>query len=706
MTAVMTTPESNAGAETRPVKRRAIENDDFPVEYLSTAATAESWRKEINRPIYHLHKWWAQRLGSVFRGIVLGAALPEGADVRTAFASATRLPGLVVFDPLMGSGTTVGETLKLGARAVGRDINPVSVRSVRAALQTHDKVRATQDFAHIAAAVGMKIRDLYRVTVEGTPAEVLYYFWVATTTCPHCASTADLFSSHIFARHAYPGRYPAAQAVCPQCGAINPCRADDAEITCKGCSQCFPAVGPARGAKATCGHCGTSFRVLEAVNAYGGPLRYRQYAKLVLMPDGTKRYVRTDDVDVAGVSSAEQMLRDMERPYPIAVIEHGYNTNQAMRYGFTHWHHFFNPRQLLALALLSDVIRDVPLGPSQDLFTVLFSGALEFNTMFASYKGEGTGAVRHMFSHHILKPERMPIEANVWGTPKSSGSFSGLFRSRVLRCLEYAADPFELVPSGVGNRTERVYGLSEPLGHHVAGSWREFTETQARCYLSSGPSQETDLEDRSVDLVVTDPPFFDNVHYSELADFFRVWQCHIDGTDPETTRSPAEIQHTEATEFAHRLGEVFRETHRVLKDDGLLVFTYHHSRLQGWTSVLAALQEGGYRVVATHPVKSEMTVATPKSQAREPISIDLIIVCRKADTLSEEPPSYDDLQERANRQVARMTGAGHHIGPGDERVIRLGATLPLLTTVSPVEAKAMLDQLATGSREQNEGLTT
>ena len=62
---------------------------------------------------------------------------------------------------------------------------------------------------------------------------------------------------------------------------------------------------------------------------------------------------------------------------------------------------------------------------------------LEFNNLFASYKGEGTGAVRHMFSHHILKPERTPIEANVWGTPKSSGSFSNLFRSRLLRAIEY-----------------------------------------------------------------------------------------------------------------------------------------------------------------------------------------------------------------------------------------------------------------------------
>ena len=54
--------------------------------------------------------------------------------------------------------------------------------------------------------------------------------------------------------------------------------------------------------------------------------------------------------------------------------------------------------------------------------------------MFASYKGEGTGAVRHMFAHHILKPERVPLEANLWGTPKSSGSFSTMFEGQDPAC--------------------------------------------------------------------------------------------------------------------------------------------------------------------------------------------------------------------------------------------------------------------------------
>src|SRR5262249_33477539 len=133
--------------------------------------------------------------------------------------------------------------------------------------------------------------------------------------------------------------------------------------------------------------------------------------------------------------------------------------------------------------------------------------------------------------------------------------------------------------------------------------------------------------------IVTDPPFFDNVHYSQLADFFHVWQRHILGGNGvracETTRSAEEVQHGDAATFADRLGAVWRECHRVLRDDGLLIFTYHHSKPEGWRCVLHALADAGFVIVAVHPVKAEMSVAAPKSQAKQPIDYDIITVCRK-----------------------------------------------------------------------------
>src|SRR5579885_2016032 len=98
----------------------------FPIVQVSELGEQESWRKEINRPIYHIHKWWATRLGSVFRAILLGALSAPHTDIWKIFYERQNLTGKIVLDPFMGSGTTLGEALKLGAKAIGSDINPIS----------------------------------------------------------------------------------------------------------------------------------------------------------------------------------------------------------------------------------------------------------------------------------------------------------------------------------------------------------------------------------------------------------------------------------------------------------------------------------------------------------------------------------------------------------------------------------------------------
>ena len=94
-------------------RRRLIETDGFAFEFLSRLGERESWRKEVHRPVYHVHKWWAKRLGTVFRGILLGCMLDENADLSKCFYQRHAFSGVTVFDPFMGSGTTVGESHKL-----------------------------------------------------------------------------------------------------------------------------------------------------------------------------------------------------------------------------------------------------------------------------------------------------------------------------------------------------------------------------------------------------------------------------------------------------------------------------------------------------------------------------------------------------------------------------------------------------------------
>ena len=656
---------------------RAIE-DDFPFEAVSEIAEMESWRKEISRPPYHVHKWWARRLGSVFRSAIIAAAAPRGSSIMDLFHGSVRFPGLTVFDPFMGSGTTVGEAVKLGCSAIGGDINPVAYRAVRVGLGRLPADELEHQFRGLARSVGGKLRSLYRTTDSlGNPADALYFFWVKCLPCPECGDSVDLFSRYIFAQHALRSARREARAVCPECGDLVLCRNDATRTRCA-CGHCFdPRRGPAARTTARCPR-NHEFSIARTAGARDAPPEHRMYAKLVLRADGAKEYLTPTSADIAAFDDARRRWRESPLPVPDDPIPPGHNTDQILRYGYRRWSQLFNERQLLALTTLADAIRRLSDGPAREALAVLFSGALEFNNMFASYKGEGTGAVRHMFSHHILKPERTPIEANVWGTTRSSGSFSTLFPRRLLRAIEYRAAPFEIaIENGTGKaRSRKVFGLSAPMDCEIADRYPEGGLTPGTIYLRSGDSSATDLPDRSVHLVVTDPPFFDNVHYSELADFFHAWQrlyFPANGAEPQTTRHPAEVQDRDADTFASKLAEVFRECHRVLRDDGLMVFSYHHSRESGWTSLATALREGGFAVVRCHPVKSEMSVAAPKTQARQPIDLDVLIVCRKVEMDSRDFMAADKAREMAAAaaaaQARRFERAGRRLSRSDTRLI-------------------------------------
>jgi putative DNA methylase len=267
----------------------------------------------------------------------------------------------------------------------------------------------------------------------------------------------------------------------------------------------------------------------------------------------------------------------------------------------------------------------------------------------------------------------MPIEANVWGTPKSSGSFSNLFKIRLLRAIDYRDSPFEITLNSSG----KAHGCSDVFSGVIEEQWPMRKAFKSRgIYLSCGSSDETALPDKCADFVVTDPPFFDNVHYSELADFFYAWQSlHPRGfiNGASTTRNQLEVQDVSDVAFAAKLRAVFVECHRIIKDDGLLVFSYHHSRAEGWISLAEAVYGAGFTVANIHPVKAEMSVATPKTQTKEPIQLDIILVCHKLenDARMGVPPAIaiDKAIREATMKAARLRGLGLRLSRNDCRIM-------------------------------------
>jgi adenine-specific DNA methylase len=141
----------------------------------------------------------------------------------------------------------------------------------------------------------------------------------------------------------------------------------------------------------------------------------------------------------------------------------------------------------------------------------------------------------------------------------------------------------------------------------------------------------------------------------------------------------------------------------VLKDDGLLIFTYHHSRPEGWSAILEAIHEAGFYIETTHPVKSEMSVAIPKQQAKSPIDIDIIIVGRKLawiEPFPEVPVAlFSECVEETSEIVEAFNKSNRKLSRSDVTVIMMAR---LITTLSRAcDLNKVLSYLNSAEREMS-----
>ena len=659
------------------IYKKAIESN-FPIVEVSQLAKKESWRKEINRPIYHIHKWWAKRLGSVFRAIALTALTPEKLEHWMDFYKYHNFDGKIILDPFMGSGTTLGESLKLGCKVIGGDINPISTFLVQQALTRVSEKDLRATFAQLEQKVAKDIQQYYQTqdpqTHELIP--VLYYFWVKTAITVDDESI-PLFSNYVFSKNAYPNKKPTAQIICPKCWNIIEDRFDTTQVVCPHCQAKFnPQEGSAKGQYVT-SRSGDRYKIKDLIQAQNAPPEHQMYAMLALRSNGEKIYLPIKDEDRKLFQDATNRLASEDLPLPTLAVRSGHNTDQARGYNYCQWRDFFNARHLLCLGLLLRAILEIEDKTIQEQFICLFSSTLEFNNLFCSFKGEGTGAVRHMFSHHILKPERTPLENCVWGTGQGSGTFATLFESRLIPAKRYLDNPFEIsIETDLfGNDiSSKKLTASQSINVKLVDSWKEFIKEKNAALVINGSSEKLPIPDGVVDVVITDPPYFDFIHYSELSDFFFAWLSpalrdrYLSFQHNDSSHS-GEVQHHDPEKFAQQLSRVFTECYRVLEKNGLLIFSFHHSRSDGWVAIYKAIQTSGFRVVAAHPVYAEMKGASPKASVKEPISLDAIIVCRKNEEDSNSYVEDIPIENKVEKLEQMMESSGIKLSESDKLVI-------------------------------------
>jgi len=139
-----------------------------------------------------------------------------------------------------------------------------------------------------------------------------------------------------------------------------------------------------------------------------------------------------------------------------------------------------------------------------------------------------------------------------------------------------------------------------------------------------GDAANIPLSDKSVDCIVVDPPYYENVMYSEVSDFFYVWlkrligdlypeafQHELTPKEEEAVANPARYRGVnKAKELANKHYEskieaCFREMKRVLRDDGVMTVMFTHRKAEAWASLAKALINSGFTFKASWPVATE-----------------------------------------------------------------------------------------------------
>jgi putative DNA methylase len=209
----------------------------------------------------------------------------------------------------------------------------------------------------------------------------------------------------------------------------------------------------------------------------------------------------------------------------------------------------------------------------------------------------------------------------------------------------------------------------------------------------------------SVHAIVVDPPYYANVMYGELSDFFYVWLKRTVGDlypeafasvltdkDAEAVANPARFkglvgrspQELADQDYERKMFACFREFHRVLRDDGVLTVMFTHKRTDAWNALGRALIEAGFEVRASWPVRTESEHSLHQAKKNAAQST-ILMVCRKRSGAGE-PTWWDDIKgevrEEARRRAREYEEAG--ITGVDLYLATYGPTLGVLSRHWPV----------------------
>lgn len=498
-----------------------------------------------------------------------------------------------------------------------------------------------------------------------------------------------------------------------------------------------------RRAHFTCAACGREGNTLESVRPTEHTAPVAAYTLQCHCPQcesegytyGGRYFKAPDEYDLKRLAETEKewasrMEGDLAEYWPRQVCWDAYmmraNGGVNDGWGYTHWWKMFNPRQLLVHTHLLKAITEAP----EDAWPLdvreqalgAFQQYLRNQNMFCFWD-TGYDKLVPMMSNANFHPKALVVENCVFHKRGRGNVESN--QDTVISGLEWANNPWEclLLPETEKAKSQRLE-LGDPL---IPGN-------EPYCGSSTDLSI---LGNEQFDLVITDPPFGNNLFYADLSDFFYVWlrlplRKWYAGLpeaayfEPERTPHSMEavdnsVEHPDDREdyekepfieskhlariqeltgdaaltekdpnplyrpqpssdfYSQTLSAVWAEAGRRLKDGGIMAFTFHHNEDQAWIDILKALFDAGYVLVATYPIRSDETKGDSGAFGSRKIEYDIIHVCRKR-IEAPEPVSWARMRRWVKDESVRLKDLLEHthgktLPESDLRVILRGKSL-------------------------------
>ncbi len=403
-----------------------IESNNIPVEWLHELAIREGNSK---KPIYQIHKWWARRLSSVFRALLLMAINTNGVDLKEEFYKKHDQNNLVVLDPFMGGGTSIVEASKINAYTIGIDIDPIAWFITKMEVDLFDNNKVLDDYEKLKQSVAKEISSYYITCIGTKIIPVTYFFWVDLITCPKCNFT---FEAHPHFMLSVEENKKEQTVFCNHCHAITTIPITEKEFRCHKCQEItIISSGNISRGKFKCPNCNHRGQIISTISK-GSPLEKKLFALEYVDNNEFGKRIRKfktiDEFDNKIYQKAKAKFEELKNdlPFPVQKVPvENRNDARPVNYGFEHYYQLFNERQLLCLSLIWKRIQLFE-KPTQEYLIIAFSDCLTSNNLLCRY-AFAYEKLTPLFGIHAYDIVHRPVENNVWGTVTGRGSFSKCF---------------------------------------------------------------------------------------------------------------------------------------------------------------------------------------------------------------------------------------------------------------------------------------